>query len=498
MITSWISHGFDKVLGSAKEPAAPKNGYTLYMAKNESECVHISFASENAVRGVTLTVDGAHAGLSCSVYTEAFIPVRGELYPDPLVPFGGTFDIADDRPTNVLLEFTAAADADAGEAVFSVTAKTADGDIICVYPITVHIWNFALPVKPACETAVAIQSAHLKKHHKTADDADLAALYKDYYDTLLDHRISAYSLPYSVLDPRADAYMSDPRVTAFCATFRGIGTYEHENDADMLRAVGEKLAQNPDWQYKAYAYPLDEPTTTEHLEKLRAHSEQLQSLIPGIHQVVPFYVDIDVDDDTDQIAYMAPLHDVWCPKAKLFREVYSEEQAKKYPPFPDRMKAYQDAGSRVWWYVCNYPQPPYLNVFTNDIGLHSRVLFWQQYRYGVTGFLYWSSTCWLHMEDPWEDTDTFGNDIHGDGILFYPGEKIGIHGPVTSLRLKIIRDGIEDYDLFTLAEQVLGRDALVEKILSVTPSLVEVTADGDTFCEVRREIGCALEAALAE
>ena len=157
---------------------------------------------------------------------------------------------------------------------------------------------------------------------------------------------------------------------------------------------------------------------------------------------------------------------------------------------------YQEAGSRVWWYVCNYPQPPYLNIFTNDIGLHSRALFWQQYRYGVTGFLYWSSTCWLHMEDPWEDTDTFGNDIHGDGILFYPGEKIGIHGPVTSLRLKIVRDGIEDYDLFTLAEKVLGREALVEKILSVTPSLVEVTADGDTFAAVRAEIGCALDTAF--
>ena len=67
---------------------------------------------------------------------------------------------------------------------------------------------------------------------------------------------------------------------------------------------------------------------------------------------------------------------------------------------------------------------------------------------------------------------------------------------ITSLRLKIVRDGIEDFDLFTLAEKVLGRDALVEKILSVTPSLVEVAADGDTFAAVRAEIGCALEAAL--
>lgn len=367
------------------------------------------------------------------------------------------------------------------------------GEIVCVCPIVVHVWNFALPQTPACETAIAIQSAYLQKFHKPKDDADMELLYKSYYDTLLNHRISAYSMPYSVLDPRADAYMSDPRVTTFCATFHTVGSYEFEKDPEVLRSVAQKLAQNPAWQRKAYAYPLDEPTTVSHLEQLRGHSEALQSLIPGIHQVVPFYTDIDVDENTDQVAFMAPLHDIWCPKAQLFREVYTEAQEKKYLPFPERMKAYQNAGSRVWWYVCNYPQPPYFNVFTNDIGLNSRALFWQQYRYGVTGFLYWSSTCWLHMEDPWEDTDTFGDNIHGDGILFYPGEKIRIHGPVTSLRLKIIRDGIEDFDLFTLAEKVLGRDLLVEKILSVTPSLVEATTDSDKFYAIRTEIGCALE-----
>lgn len=496
MITSWISHGFDKVLGDAAVPAHPKTSYKLYLAKNESEGVHLSFLSEESVQKLSLTVEGAYLGLSCKVYTETYIPVRSTLFPDPLVPCDGTFAIAAHQPTNVLIDFTASKAAPAGDAVYTVTVKTAEGCVVGVYPITVHIWSFALPDTPACETAVQIQIDYLKKYHNPADDADLHALYKAYYDTLLDHKISAYSLPYDILDARADAYMSDPRVTSFCATFRTAGIYETEDDIDKLRAIGQKLAQNPAWQHKAYTYPLDEPVSMAHLEQLREKSAFLREQIPGIHQVVPFYVNIDVDESTDQIAFMAPLHDVWCPKAQLFREVYTEEQAKKYPPFCDRMKAFQASGDRVWWYVCNYPQPPYLNVFTNDIGLHSRALFWQQYRCGVTGFLYWSSTCWRHMDDPWEDTDTFGNDIHGDGILFYPGEKVGMHGPITSLRLKIIRDGIEDFDLFTLAEQVLGREALLEKILSVTPSLVEVAADGDTFCAVRAEIGCALEAAL--
>jgi hypothetical protein len=190
---------------------------------------------------------------------------------------------------------------------------------------------------------------------------------------------------------------------------------------------------------------------------------------------------------------MAPLHDIWCPKAQLFREIYTEEQAAKFPPFPERMAEEQRRGKRVWWYVCNYPQPPYLNVFTNDPGISGRALFWQQYRYGVTGFLYWGSNSWGRLADPWVDTDTFGNDIHGDGILFYPGEKAGIHGPVVSLRMKILRSGIEDFDLLTLAGQIVGREVLTEKILSVVPSLTEVRGSGDKLLAIRKEIGDLIE-----
>lgn len=143
MITSWISHGFDKVLGSAAVPENPKTSYTLYLAKNESECVHISFASDDAVQSIFLTVDGTHPGMMYAVYTETFIDVRGELYPDPLVPCNGTFDIAADRPTNVLIEFSADTAAAAGETTYTVTAVTADGETVGIYPITVRVWKFA-------------------------------------------------------------------------------------------------------------------------------------------------------------------------------------------------------------------------------------------------------------------------------------------------------------------------------------------------------------------
>ena len=38
-------------------------------------------------------------------------------------------------------------------------------------------------------------------------------------------------------------------------------------------------------------------------------------------------------------------------------------------------------------------------------------------------------------------------------MLFYPGTAAGISGPVSTLRLKALRDGLEDYEYLVLAGQ---------------------------------------------
>ena len=60
------------------------------------------------------------------------------------------------------------------------------------------------------------------------------------------------------------------------------------------------------------------------------------------------------------------------------------------------------------------------------------------------------------VADPWYDMDTLGTGYYGDGSLLYPGKKVGIDGPVGSIRLEALRDGIEDFDYLTLADQKLG------------------------------------------
>ena len=95
---------------------------------------------------------------------------------------------------------------------------------------------------------------------------------------------------------------------------------------------------------------------------------------------------------------------------------------------------------------------------------------WLNRRYGITGLLYWSIVYYGSPErDPWDDPG-FRVRWNGEGALFYPGDRAGIEGPVASIRLKNLRDGMEDYEYFVLLEQRGGRDAVDAIVREAVPT----------------------------
>lgn len=165
--------------------------------------------------------------------------------------------------------------------------------------------------------------------------------------------------------------------------------------------------------------------------------------------------------------------------------------------FAERMYGYQAQGKELWSYVCWEPRDPYCNLLLNERGLNHRVLFWQQYALGTTGFLYWSANWWDYVKDPWITTKFWiDKSVHGDGILLYPGNKVGIDGPAGSLRFEALRDGVEDYELLTLAEKHLGRDLLDTIVSAVTRGVADYTVDNNVFDSVRNTIGELVERAV--
>src|SRR5207248_1964236 len=91
-----------------------------------------------------------------------------------------------------------------------------------------------------------------------------------------------------------------------------------------------------------------------------------------------------------------------------------------------------------------------------------RVFEWLTFRYRVGGELYYNTVeAQAAGLDPWRDQRLHGG--NGDGTLFYPGRPDPIGGrteiPVESIRLKLIREALEDYEYLAAYAAAFGRDA---------------------------------------
>ncbi len=510
----WFEHSFTKVLHDSKYSG--KDTYKIYMAKNEYESCQYVIKLEQPEFDLRLELspftnkDGDT--VEAVILEEYYLEVSSYLdagsdyvdYPDPVVPIGEDyrFDAQADCAVPFMIRLHTTADTPAGD--YSSTIKVISGEeVLFENKITAHVWDFAYSDSKACATAAGISYGDIKTKHNIETNEEWDAMYIKYYEFLLDYGISAYDLPYNILSAEADKYMSDPRVTSF--------KVPHSSDDATIVAYYEKLKTNPEWMDKAYFYPLDEPTSPDMYYQLEGKILRLDRLFPGNQVCVPFFVDPIMFEETDAVEYMKDLIDIWCPKAYCFEDknIYFDLSTREdisksyydmgYDPFAKRMVENRKNGDKVWWYVCWEPGEPYANLFVDMAGINHRILFWQQKKYDVDGFLYWQVNHWGSVNDPWTDMSTVKwiNDfVYGDGSLLYNGNKVGIDGPVASLRLEAVRDGIEDFELLTMAEAKLGEKAVDKIISKCVTSVSKYTKDGDKLVKYRIQLGNELEKAM--
>ena len=109
--------------------------------------------------------------------------------------------------------------------------------------------------------------------------------------------------------------------------------------------------------------------------------------------------------------------------------------------------------AEMWWYGCMNPDPPYTTYHIEDELLSARLLGWMMYEYDIVGNLYWATLYLVDGVQDYYDTALRFYDANGDGFLAYPGRPYGVNGAVSSVRLKSILDGNEDYDLLYALEE---------------------------------------------
>ena len=503
-VETWTTHLTDKQLGNVKPDMKNGTEYDVYLTRGETEGCQIIVYCSDTIRKAALKFDAnkyAEQNMTMKTYImDHTHKIKKKQWTDSAIPYYGIkVKINKQQVVPFIVEFTTTAETPAGDYTYTYDfMDTTTNTVYATFKVNVHVWDIVLPAEKTFATSVGINGYHISRFDKNEQS------YKKYYDLLLEHNICGHTIPYDLMTEEAAAYMSDPRVTSFV-----IGLWDAKNWTDeKLIQYYNRVKENDEWFKKALFYVIDEPSDAEAMAEYKRLCERLGELCPGIGVIAPFYTNKQFGDRKDQVDEMAPSTILWCPKLCLWDDSQSYDPFLDYTPsktFAERMKEFQNEGDVVWSYVCNDPISPYAQLFIDTDGIVQRLMMWQHYQRDITGFLYWQTTAWGYREEgtdmnPWEKTyngvnDGGGRAVYGEGYLLYPGTPVGVSGAVASSRLKILRDGIDDIELFYLAEKEFGKEWVMNYVNEATPTLTTYT-DEENFYRIRKEIGDALEAAL--
>ena len=94
------------------------------------------------------------------------------------------------------------------------------------------------------------------------------------------------------------------------------------------------------------------------------------------------------------------------------------------------------------------------------------------------------------MLDPWRNPafSHYGRHFNGGGFFFYPGVPCGIDGPVAGMRIKNLRDGMEDYEYFVILEKLAGREAVNKIVNSIAPNWWNFSKYPEEFLTAREKL----------
>lgn len=120
----------------------------------------------------------------------------------------------------------------------------------------------------------------------------------------------------------------------------------------------------------------------------------------------------------------------------------------------------------IWTYSCCCQDKLVPNFFLSMPSIRGRILGVLLYKENLNGFLRWGYNFWnsqfsKETIDPYRVTDAGFGFPSGDAFLVYPGEN---GTPVTSIRLKVLRDAFQDYRALQTLEQKLGREEVLKWI----------------------------------
>lgn len=529
---------------------------TFNTVKNEYESCQLLISAIQDVNAYYLEKSDLQCGDNVlskdniTVYNEKYVQVAEAAYgsythPDALIPIDaamtyGELKIAADQNAALWVTVYVPAETPAGvyEGTFKLTVENGTMDI----PVQVTVNDYTLPETTSGQTLFSWRYDRVAPGEL---DGSIEMM-ETYYEFFLDYRVSLQSLPLEsqtseeVIDTLVKYY---DRLTTYTiqpepGEVPGGGTIA-EKSKEMIYAIASISSPEKDYFEKAMLYVVDEPDLSdaekraytlamignvnamlqECVDTIAADTtgifnsfkeiENWQNSIMDIPNIIPLTADsaswLIQNADTEEAIPVVDALNTICPTF----DVFSDQLADKL------VTLCQEKGiENVWWYGCTGPRAPYGNYHIGDPNLlGARTYSWVQAKYGIEGNLYWDAAAYTDenplypdqyinvYEQPFRRTDSEWP--AGDGFLAYPGAAYGIYGPLPSMRLMALRDGMEELEmLLALKAQYEELEAQYDSEFSAESSIASIVesvsyngsalyADGESgldFTQVRNDL----------
>jgi Domain of unknown function (DUF4091) len=480
-------------------PPATEAEVKIWAARGEYEPFQIVVsAGAKAANGVNLQASDLIGPKQCNIaagsftfYREHYVqinrsspdpghgnrPLGPGLYADALVPFvdpearrpttgsipSAPFDVSPNTNQPVWVDLHVPSDAKPGSYSGTVRVLSSQGERRIA--ISLHVWGFSLPLKPALKSSFGM-------HEPALSDRRVHQL-------LLEHRV----MPVSVNSGDVQEFQEKLGLNTSALRFWGNSNRTNctMDPPPSPTAIATELEHFPR-NLPVYIYPADEIDRCPNLfATVRSWAARTRAVDPRIKNLVTVSPVSALYDDGEKSGRSAV--DIWTLLPKAYESSRTQTEFVKAK------------GDEVWSYTA-LVQDDYSPKWEIDFApINYRILpgFLSQ-SLGLTGLLYWRIDLWT--ASPWQDVYGYridGNVYPGEGMLVYPGSEAGVSSVVPSMRLKWIREGVEDYEYVALLKQLGRGDWALARVRGAASDWRSWSRDATAVESVRRELGDEIE-----
>jgi len=437
-------------------------------------------------------------------------------WPDPLIPKvdayagetrnGFPFDVPAGELRSIWVEVFVPMGKTSGAYTGTVTV-TGTGITTTEIAVSLTVRGFELPSTATLKSAFGVRwdvcSAHLGSYAACGDSGTESYLVL-YGRAALDHRISLESVIYYGPDgsdwSRFDAAYA-PLLDGTAPT-RLVGA--RQTTIRLRTGDAGEMAQWHDhfeaegWLDRLFDYTCDEPPNGCAFSDIPPRATTVHGA--GIRTLVT------TDIDEMEAEGLASSIDIAVPVVNYMHDKGGSNRRADYDDFlassaDKELWMYQSCMSHGCGGGCVTTTSDYYTGWPSYMidasAVQNRAMEWLSFNFDLTGELYFETTYML--AEAWDDQCDFSG--NGDGTLFYPGTPARIGGsthiPIASVRLKLIREGMEDYEYLHLLCDLGDCATARDEASTLFPAPYEVTAvSPDDLLAARSRVADRIEEIL--